>query len=639
MQAPLGRPRLRSVVLSGGRLGVDRWTEENNAIIVRWKQYERELQPMQDVWKRCYSESFKLLRKIQGIPAASERLKLEMTVSYNTFLFSLSLTHPSEIEKNLTCTLLRVLEAAGSQVLSSDPFKLWQVGLQTFGTSVYAPYLHKLLLIQWMLWLMEGQLERILTLLAQTNHKGELLAPVNLQTEIRNLALSMEEDSLLMVARAARDLKDLLHICTVIAHGVEQMNKEKYSEALEAFQEAKDLPSPRRLMAQIHTLTGQSLSKLDQPHCALHFYRKALEVDVSCHSALYQSALVFRKLCNPKAEIEALRLLYSAVQQQSDKCPSSASLVSPDLLLGGEQMTFINRVPSPSLILYTLAHACVLNGCFSDGVEYYLDLLASFQSDSKDLVPTGVGTSFPRIPVVYLEAGFALLKAQKYREVLVICEEVITSTVDFIPDRLLLDLHMENQQTGGPTAVSPDSNAVLENVDFVSWAGAAHLLQAQTYWKLKDTKEAITNFTRAINQLVKVFITQKDWKQRNLGNTEEMVNRMLTLEAAKGQSLAGRGLCFLEKGQLKEALRDLHLSLQIFPGCRNTEMWLTEVLWRLDRREEASVHWRESYNSTDTTKSKNLPLYLQAWQDDSAFDFCGLKKKIEEHVQAGNVIT
>ncbi|XP_057209676.1 Fanconi anemia group G protein isoform X2 [Triplophysa rosa] len=594
---------------------------------------------MQDVRNRCYSESIKLLQKMQGIPAATERLKLEMTVSYNTFLFSLSFTHPSEMEKNLTRTLLRVLEAAGSQVLSSGPFKLWQVGLQTFDTSVYAPYLHKLLLIQWMLWLMEGQLESIVTLLTQINHKGELLAHVNLQTEIRNLALSMEEDSLLMVARAARDLKDLLHICTVISHGVEQMNKEKYSEALEAFQEAKDRPSPRRLMAQIHTLTGQSLSKLDQPHCALHFYRKAVEVDFSCHSALYQSALVFRQLGNSKAEIEALHLLYSAVQRQSDKCPSTASLVSPDLLLGGEQMTFINRVPSPSLILYTLAHACVLNGSISDGVEYYLDLLASFQSDNKDLVPTGVDTSFPRIPVVYLEAAFALLKAQKYRDVLVICEEVITSTLDFIPERLLLDLPMENQQTVGPTAASPDSDAVLENVDFVLWAGAAHLLQAQTHWKLKDTKEAITNFTRAINQLVKVFIKQKDWKQKNLGNTEEMVKRMLTLEAAKGQSLAGRGLCFLEKGQLKEALRDLHLSLQIFPGCRNTEMWLTEVLWRLDRREEASVTWRESYNTTDT-KSKNLlPLYLQAWQDDSAFDFSGLKKKIEEHIQASNVIT
>lgn len=62
------------------------------------------------------------------------------------------------------------------------------------------------------------------------------------------------------------------------------------------------------------------------------------------------------------------------------------------------------------------------------------------------------------------------------------------------------------------------------------------------------------------------FIKLLDWKQKHLGNTEAMVERMLTLEAAKGQALAGRGLCFLERDQLKEALRDLHLSLQITPG-------------------------------------------------------------------------
>ncbi|XP_073716332.1 Fanconi anemia group G protein [Misgurnus anguillicaudatus] len=617
----------------------DLWSEENNTIIVRWKQNERAVQPVQDVRKRCYSESLKLLQKIQGIPAATERLKLEMTVAYNTFLFSLGFSHPSEIEENLTRTLLRALETAGSQVVSSDPCKLWQVGLQSFDTTVYVPYLHKLLLIQWMLWLMECQLDRILSLTTLTNHKGELPGAVNLQTEIRNLALRTEDDSSLMVAKAAKDLKDLLHICTVIAHGVKQMNEKKYSEALQAFQEAKGRPSPRRLLAQIHTLTGQSLAKLAQPHCALHFFRKAVEVDFPCHSALYEGALVFRQLGNPAAEIEALRLLYSAVQLPTVKCPSSASLVSPDLLLGAEQMTFINRVPSPSLILYTLAHACALNGSFSDGVEYYLDLLASLQSDSKDLVHTGIGTSFPRIPVVYLEAAYALLKAQKYSDALVICEEVITSTLDFIPERLMLDLPMENQQTPGPTTVNLDYDVMLENVDFVLWAGTAHLLQAQAYWKLKDTKEAITNFTRAINQLVKVFIKQKDWKQKNLGNTEAMVDRVLTLEAAKGQALAGRGVCFLEKGQLKEALRDLHLSLQISPGCRNTEMWLTEVLWRLDRREEALIHWRESHNTTNNITSKNPPLYLQAWQEDTAFDFSGLQKKIEDHIQASNVKT
>lgn len=63
------------------------------------------------------------------------------------------------------------LEAAGSQVSSSDPVQLWEAVLQTFGTSVYVPYVHKLLLIQWILWLMQWQLERVLTLLTQTNHK------------------------------------------------------------------------------------------------------------------------------------------------------------------------------------------------------------------------------------------------------------------------------------------------------------------------------------------------------------------------------------------------------------------------------------------------------------------------------------
>lgn len=106
-------------------------------------------------------------------------------------------------------------------------------------------------------------------------------------------------------------------------------------------------------------------------------------------------------------------------------------------------------------------------------------------------IHTGEGASFPRIPVVYLEAGFALLKAKRYSDALVVCEEVITSTLDFIPERLLLDAD-EKQNVA-------DSDVVLENVDFILWAGAAYLLQAQAHLKLKDTKEAITNFTRCIH--------------------------------------------------------------------------------------------------------------------------------------------
>lgn len=47
------------------------------------------------------------------------------------------------------------------------------------------------------------------------------------------------------------------------------------------------------------------------PQMALQCYRKALETDPRCVCALYQSILVYRKLGNTQAEIQALRLLHS----------------------------------------------------------------------------------------------------------------------------------------------------------------------------------------------------------------------------------------------------------------------------------------------------------------------------------------
>lgn len=63
-------------------------------------------------------------------------------------------------------------------------------------------------------------LHSVILISSQREHS----APVNLQTETRNLALSMEEDSSLRVAMAAKDLKDLLHICTVICQGMKCLN-------------------------------------------------------------------------------------------------------------------------------------------------------------------------------------------------------------------------------------------------------------------------------------------------------------------------------------------------------------------------------------------------------------------------------
>lgn len=42
------------------------------------------------------------------------------------------------------------------------------------------------------------------------------------------------------------------------------------------------------------------------------------------------------------------------------------------------------------------------------------------------------------------------------------------------------------------------------------------------------------------------------------------------LQRLKGLSLAGRGISFAHTDQLREALRDLQLSLQAFPGIHTT---------------------------------------------------------------------
>ncbi|TSN86044.1 Transitional endoplasmic reticulum ATPase [Bagarius yarrelli] len=361
----------------------------------------------------------------------------------------------------------------------------------------------------------------------QSTQSGELLA------ETRNLTFSMEQDASLLVALATKDLQGLLHVCTFISKGVEQIKEEKYKEALFVFQEASTRPSPIALLAHAYMLTGFCYAKLQQPQSALQCYKKALEVDFNCHRALYQSSLVYRELGNSNAEIEALHLLHSFNRLQS---------FNPNML--------------------------------------------SNHADA---------SLFPRIPVIYLEAAFALLKDKRVWDALAVCEEVIAKTVDLIPKRLLI--------TPSPTVsrelihLTLESNAPEEKLECVLWSGAAYFLQGQAHLMLKDTKEALSNFTRAINQLVKVCIKQNDPERRAVDDT------LMILEVLKGKVFALRAVCFVEREQLKEALRDFQLSLHATPGCRNTEMWLVEVMWRLDRKQEAAVMWKQIHNSTKSSPS------------------------------------
>ncbi|XP_062399869.1 Fanconi anemia group G protein [Sardina pilchardus] len=614
---------------------IDKWTQQNNFVVKEWKLSDRRIggNQQQGIRERCHMGSLKLLQMIQGVPANIELIQLELTVAYNTLVFSFNLSTLSAVQENLTNTLLRAHEAIGCQTSTRDPVTLWNITLKSFSNTAHLSCLHNLLCVQWALLLASCQMKSIHQMLRDVTQEEVTVPSQGLRAGIQKLRLSDKENSNLLVAITARELKDLLQICTILVEGLESMKQENYSAALVACLEAVSLPAPRALLAQVHTLTGFAFAKLNQPQSSLQSYRKALEVDFSCHSALYQSALVYRQLKNTQAEIEALRLLHSALVQHAEQPMDSTGVmvISPDVLLSSTCMDSVLAVPATQLILHCLAYTCALHDRISEAVELYLDLMSSLQSDitqpARHDVLTEGDASFLRVPVVYLEAAFTLLRAKRMWDVITVCEDVITKTMNLIPEKLVVDLSEEHLLFSMEGHSKSMKHERLENV---LWAAAAHYLQGLAYCKMKDTKESVASFTRSLNLnwLAKVSLKSAGTV---VGNHRDYEVEMKTLQRLRGLALAGRGISFMERGQLKEALRDLKLSLQSITDLQVIKLGLVEVYRRLGRQEEAIACWRESQISAEAFSSRNLPLYLQTFPGVSlCFDISDLNKMMED---------
>lgn len=95
-------------------------------------------------------------------------------------------------------------------------------------------------------------------------------------------------------------------------------------------------------------------------------------------------------------------------------------------------------------------------------------------------------TSPPRMPELYLEAGASLLMAHRPADCMALCEEVITSTLELLPEKAMLEVETESAGTAGG-----------EKVKMLLWTGAAYLLQGHSHAHLKDWKQAVTHYTRS----------------------------------------------------------------------------------------------------------------------------------------------
>lgn len=98
----------------------------------------------------------------------------------------------------------------------------------------------------------------------------------------------------------------------------------------------------------------------------------------------------------------------------------------------------------------------------------------------------------PRLPELYLEAGAAFLMARRPVDCMTLCDEVITTTLELLPERVVLEEPEKKSESGAVCADGEDKVVML------LWTGAAYLLRGHCHTDLKDWKQAVIHYTRSV---------------------------------------------------------------------------------------------------------------------------------------------
>ncbi|XP_041856252.1 Fanconi anemia group G protein isoform X2 [Melanotaenia boesemani] len=612
------------------------WTQENNELVNNLMQQEAQNALSRDHVhpnvRRCASEFHKLLRKIQGIPAHADHAELELSVVFNSCTCCIAQSQFMEAELLITQAMERFLQVTGGDAGTSDPLVFWRNILKSVGNTALHPFVLYLVCLQWAIWLATCQLKTIKEFLEEMP-----LLFDSLTGGFGDSCRDKAKEKFLNLPRLVMDprrLVELLQICTAIAQGAEMLNEGCSSEALSCLQAASTMPAPRALVAYTHFLSGSCLAHMSRPQMALQCYRKALETDSRCLCALYQSTLIYRQLENIQAEIQALRILHSTLLLPSTTEPAVAGthLLPPSLLLSSQSLSTLLSLPSPLSILFSLALKCVLHGRVSEGVEHYLDLLAALHSEDEHGIRAKTvhadDSTLPKLPRLYLEAGAALLMAQRPADCTALCNEVISTTQDLLPEKVVLE---EPEESG--LARSGDMKEECETiVEMLLWVAAAYLLQGHCFTYLKDWKQAVTNYTRCINLLVKVCFKKRGFQPqvRSADMGVKWGIDLCVLKRLKALSFAGRGISFTQMDHLSKALRDLQLSLQVLPEYVGAGLWCGEVLWRLGRKQEAAACWEKTWSLPTQSLAETFPLYVQEHQWGPLLDSTELRHRVQE---------
>ncbi|NWI55208.1 FANCG protein, partial [Calyptomena viridis] len=567
-----------------------------------------------------------------GLPATLPTLPLELTVLYNSLLFTVGASN-SAIEgeaDGIRQGLLRVLEVCGAcgQDLSTE--ELWQKVLQEVTVEELQAPLHRLGALQAAWWLAAGRLGSIaglFQLLSTDEDTGTACC-----SEGQNKLLSLlkawrvpaEEPSLPLV-QSAKDLKEILCTAAAFLQGLQELEAGSFPTALSLLQEAAGGFCSKKVLAQIYTCLGCCAQRMGKPQTALQHLKRALQVDFQCLPALSHVAAVYHELGETDVELQALALLYEALEKNPPAAASSSPyfLIQTELLVHTPMLTSLLRHLHPSEVKYLLAQRCLQDGRVDDAVEHYLDFLSLLREGLQQQVPLDRSSALPRIPEVFLEAASALEQAGRHQDAITVCEEVISRTTDLIPRMLRVEERPEQPECPSPgTGLSGGlPSQKKEGLCCLAWRTAGYLHQGWAWAKLGESKEAITQFSR--EGMSRACCLQV-W-QVCLYVTEDLLPEVEVLQKIRLLSLIGRGTQFLELGRHKEALLDFQYGLQISPGDPAAASYLVQTLWKLNRKQEAVAQWQKfSQSSPKVDKEQEgqgraLPLYLVSCLEQAMF--------------------
>uniref|UniRef100_A0A8B9MPV5 Fanconi anemia complementation group G n=1 Tax=Accipiter nisus TaxID=211598 RepID=A0A8B9MPV5_9AVES len=602
------------------------WAAESQALARRWRAArcsgpghggaaEREVRQQRDGFRE-------LLRRIWGLPAALPTLPLELTVLYNSLLFTVGASD-SVIEgeaEGIRQGLLRVLEACGADGQDLSTEELWQKVLQEVTAGELQAPLHRLGALQAAWWLAASRLGStagLFRLLSHAEDSGRACCREG-ENELLSLLKAWQapaEEASLPLVQSTEDLKEILCTAAAFLQGLQELEAGNFATALSLFQEAAGGFCSKRVLAQIYTCLGCCAQQMGKPQTALQHLKRALQVDFQCLPALSHAAAVYRELGETNAELEALALLYEALGKKLPAAASSSPyfLIRTELLVDTPILASLLRHRHPSEVKYLLAQRCLQYGRVADAVEHYLDFLALFQEGLQQQVPLDDSSALPRIPEVFLETASALEQAGRHQDAITVCEEVISRTTDLIPQMLRVEERLEQPECplSGAGLVGGLLPQKKESLRYLAWRAAGYLHQGWAWAKLGESKQAITQFSRCLGDLLRVQLYGS-----GVEPTENLLPEVEVLQKIRLLSLIGRGMQFLDLGRHKEALLDFMHALQISPGDPAAASYLVQALWKLNRKQEAAAHWQKFSQSPPKEdgqqegRGRSFPLYL-----------------------------